>query len=161
MATPGVVSPGIAEILEIRDETEFAIALGKLVFARYESVGFEGLRPAERIVHCVDGLERDVNNGGFSQFFFNSPGNQTQETLAALQEIGAEHTARLVERAMSVFPGGRPSPDRSQRQDQLDALTEAHTAALSELDDQFYEYRDDLSGLVRAYVRAHQQDFQE
>jgi hypothetical protein len=60
-----------------------------------------------------------------------------------------------------VFPAGQPSPDRSQPQDQLDALTEDQTAALSELDDQFYEYRDDLTGLVRAYVRAHQQDFQE
>lgn len=155
------MSPSIAEILDIRDETEFAIALSNLVFGRYEAVGFAGLQPAERIVHCVDGLERDVNNGGFSQFFFNSPGDYSQETLAALQQIGAEHTARLVQRAMSVFPDGRPSPDRSQRQDQLDALGEEQAAVFDDVDGQFYEYRDDLTSLVRAYVRAHQPDFQE
>lgn len=161
MEATAVVSPSIAEILDIRDENEFAMALSDLVVARVEAVGYAGLRPGERIAYCVDGLEREVNHGGFSQFFFNPPGNLCQETVAALQAIGAEHTAQIVERAMAVFPDGKPSPDLNRRQAQLAALGEAQTVALDGLDDEFYQSHIDLTSLVRAYVRAHQQDFQE
>ena len=155
------MSPSIAEILDIREEDEFATALSDLVSARYQAVGYAGLRPGERVALCVDRLEREVKHGGFSQYFFNASGDLSQETVAALQEIGAEHIARVIERAMSVFPDGRPPADGSQRQAQLAALGEEQTASLGDLDDEFYASREDLPSLVRAYVRAHQQDFEE
>lgn len=155
------MSPSISEILDIREEDDFATALSDLVSARYQAVGYSGLRPGERVALCLERLEREVRSGGFSQYFFSAFGDLSQETLAALQEIGAEHLARVLERAMGVFPEGRPLTDCPQRQAQLAALGEEQTAALRDLDGEFYESRDDLTSLVRAWVRAHQQDFEE
>ena len=148
----------ISEILKIKDPTAFSIALSDLMYSRGGPAGLEGLRPAEQVVYCVDGLERDVNNGGFEQFFLNSPGEYAREAEAALRTIGAHHTAALVEQAIAVFPGG-PAPDQDGRAEQVDALSDDARARLDSLSAEFVEYHDDLSGLIRAYVAQHQADF--
>ena len=141
------------------DDTEFAIAMSDLVFARYEQAGFAGLTEAEQTVYCLDCLEREVNNGGFDQFFFNSSGNTAVETIPALERLGANHTAGLVRRAVAPFPGGRPSADRDERENQMEALPESARELWSQLDNDFYEYRDNLTALERAYVTAHRGEF--
>jgi hypothetical protein len=141
------------------DDTRFAIDMSNLVFARYEQAGFAGLTEAEQTVYCLDALEREVNNGGFDQFFFNSSGNTAMETVTALERLGAKHTAALVQRAAGVFPDGRPAADRDERETQMEALPESARELWSQLDDDFYEYRDNLTALERAYVRAHRGEF--
>jgi hypothetical protein len=101
-----------------------------------------------------------VNNGGFWQFFVNSAGDQARETVEALGAIGAAHTASLVERAMAVFPGGAPSPDHDTCQAQVDALPEEAHAQWEALDEAFFRYQDDLTGLLRGYVGRHTTDFE-
>jgi hypothetical protein len=149
----------IDEILAIEDPTEFAIALSNLVYGREGPPGLSGLTEAEQTVYCIDGLEREVNNGGFSQFFFNAAGDQARETVAALRRVGASHTADLVERAMAPFGPAGPSPDRDERSEQLDRIGDSADSLWSELDDAFYEYKDDLTGLLRSYVRSRRDQF--
>jgi hypothetical protein len=100
-----------------------------------------------------------VNNGGFSQFFLNSSGDTAAETIAALERLGAGHTAGIVRRAVSAFPGGRPSADRDVREKQMNALPESASGLWSELDGAFLEYRDNLAALERKYVTARRADF--
>ena len=141
------------------DDTAFAIDMSNLVFARHEAVGFAALTEAEQTVYCLDALEREVNNGGFDQFFFNSSGDTAMETVLALERLGASHTAGLVRRAVGVFPGGRPAADRDAREKHMDALPESARELWSELTDAFCEYRDNLTALERAYVQAHRAGF--
>jgi hypothetical protein len=148
----------IDEILAIEDPTGFAIALGDLVYGPPAGT-FETLRPAERVVWCLSGLEREVNNGGFHLFFVNSAGDEARETVEALRAIGAARTASLVERAMAVFPGGAPSADRDTRQEQVAALPEEAHAEWEALDPIFFRYEEDLTALLRAYVTQHVADF--
>ena len=149
----------IDEILAIEDPTRFAIALSNHVYGREGPGGFSGLSEAEQTVYCIDGLEREVNNGGFAQFFFNSAGDQARETVAALRRIGAAHTAELVERAMGPFGPTGPSADRDERATQLDRIGDSAEALWYELDDGFYEYKDDLTDLLRSYVRSRRDQF--
>jgi hypothetical protein len=149
----------IDDILAIEDPTKFAIALSNHVYGREGPGGFDGLSEAEQTVYCIDGLEREVNNGGFAQFFFNSAGDQARETVAALRRIGADHTARLVERAMAPFGPAGPSPSSDERAAQLEGIGDGATALWYELDDAFYEYKDDLTGLLRSYVRSRREQF--
>lgn len=150
---------GADDALREKDDTAFAIAMSNLVFARCEAAGFEALSEAEQTVYCLDALEREVNNGGFSQFFFNASGDTALETVSALERLGAGHTAALVRRALSVFPGARPSADRDAREKQMDGLPESARELWSELDQAFCEYRDNLAALERAYVSAHRAQF--
>lgn len=153
------MSSRIDEILAIEDGTQFAIALSNHVYGRQGPSGLSGLTEAEQTVFCVDGLEREVNNGGFSQFFINSSGEYASETVAALRRIGADHTAGLVERAMEPFGPGGPSRDWEERGKQLDEVQKSADSLWMELADAFYEYQDDLTGLMRSYVSARRDQF--
>jgi hypothetical protein len=42
------------------------------------------------IEELVSNLEAEINNGGFDQYFFNSTGDRTAETIRALELIGAK-----------------------------------------------------------------------
>jgi hypothetical protein len=72
------------------------------------------LRP-EQIVDLIRWLDAEVDNGGFHQFFNNSAGDKTADTIAALEEIGAINAAGIVRRAAAMFPGGMPPGNRDER----------------------------------------------
>jgi hypothetical protein len=57
----------IDAILSIANPTGFAIALSDFINSR--PTPFERMSPGEQAAYCVDELEREVNNGGFEQFF--------------------------------------------------------------------------------------------
>jgi hypothetical protein len=149
----------IDEVLAKDDPTDFSIALSNLVFARWDRDGFAALTPEEQVAYCVDALEREVNNGGFDQFFWNTSGNTAHETLAALKAIGAPKAAAMLEEAIALFPGGRVVPDREARERVLEEMGEAPREKWFALDGSFYEYPDDLTALMRAYVEKNRAKF--
>jgi hypothetical protein len=106
---------------------------------------------AERVFICIWQLEAEVNNGGFAQYYTNSSGDLASAAPAALESIGAPHTASIVRAANALFPAG-PSADRESRESAFDALAED---AFEELDERFLAYEEDLSSLLHAYVQAH------
>ncbi len=104
----------------------------------------------DEVVDLIDTLEGEVNNGGFHQYFYNSAGDRTAETIQALEIIGAFAMAEIVKRAAQKFPYGMPPKNRFERQD---ALLEAdpNAAAFRALDEEFYQYPDNLATLVTKY----------
>ena len=102
------------------------------------------------VQELIDELEAEINNGGFDQFFFNSAGDYTEETIEALIKIGAPSTAEIVKKAASKFPGGIPPRDRDTRQELLEKVSPDNDA-FEELDDEFLAYEDDLASLASAY----------
>lgn len=106
---------------------------------------------AERIVLAVEALEREVNNGGYDQFFLNEP-SHAHAIAAALTEIGCLATARITESAVDVL-GVRPGWTDEQIEAAALALQDAQMEKLSALDDEFYEYPDPIEGRLLAYIR--------
>jgi hypothetical protein len=149
----------IDEILAIDDATEFAIALSNLVCQRAYTLGFDALSAAEQVAFCVDELEREVNNGGFHQYFVNSGGNFVRQAQAALVAIGAPAMASVVARAMDPFPSPGPPADQEARCTLLEAMGDDVFETFEPLDEQFCDYPEDLTSLMRAYVEAHRADF--
>ena len=151
----------ISDVLANEDPTAFAIALSDLVFQRCDRDGFEALSAAESVAYCVDALEREVNNGGFEQFFGNSSGDTSAETLAALEKIGARQAAELLRSALSPFPNGAPPKDRDGRCELIDAMSDEVRSQWGELDARFWDYPDDLTSLMRQFVNAHRSEFRD
>ena len=106
-----------------------------------------------RVTELLDELEAEVNNGGFDQYFYNSAGDNTAETIQALDAVGAMHMANILRRAAAKFPGGMPPKERFTRQAVLLELF-PEAAAFEELDNEFYAYPDDLSSLLKKFVAA-------
>jgi len=72
----------------------------------------------------VYALVGEIGNGGFSQYFDNSSGDNAEIALAGLREIGADNAADITERAMAVFPDGKPPEDRYERQEIMEQMNE-------------------------------------
>ncbi len=117
----------------------------------------EKLNEHERVFFVTQLLEGEVNNGGFSQFFYNSSGNSSNEIVDSFTKIGALKIAKICEKAVSVFGGHIPN-DRDEREDLLDSLD--CDDILDECDDAFYKYPDDLEKLTITYITNHADYFQ-
>ncbi|HUA62724.1 MAG TPA: DUF4375 domain-containing protein [Verrucomicrobiae bacterium] len=70
--------------------------------AKAETIGEERLTKEERVVLAVMALEREVNNGGYSQFFSNSSRRFKPIVAEALRRIGCDDVARITERAIGA-----------------------------------------------------------
>ena len=104
-------------------------------------------------------LEREINNGGFNQFYFNSSGDFAHETIESLKAIGAFKTAEIVELANKQFPNNSVPKERDKRQELLEEIEDDANETWEELDQRFFEYEDDLNSINMEYVRKHQNDF--
>lgn len=114
------------------------------------------LSPEARLVYLVWSLDGEVHNGGFDQFFYNSLGDHWEELLSHLDTIGAVTSKRLLTQAISIFPDSTPAKSREERVKQLKSLDDTEVEALlSDLDEQFWKYEDNLAHRVSEFVSKH------
>ena len=105
----------------------------------------------DQILVTIWGLEADVNNGGFDQYYFNGSGDQAWFAPTALRSIGAHRMADIAERANALFGEAGPPPDSDERQSALFRITDANEGAWDQLDREFYAYPDDIAALLVAH----------
>lgn len=122
---------------------------------RFNGANFLELDELDQILVTIWGLEADVNNGGFDQYYFNGSGDQSPWAPEALRTIGAYKMADIVARANSVFGPDGPSHNRSARQAQLFLVAPPDKPGPWEaLDEEFFAYPDDISMLMEAFLRS-------
>jgi hypothetical protein len=153
-----LMATSIDEILRLENETDTLIRLSEYVNDRIKRDGFTGLQEPAKHFYRIYWLEAEINNGGFDQYFLNI-GEHAQDTVKALEVIGADHTAQLLRDAMSVFPGGLAPTDHDQCQRELLNVGEQREELLNKLDSKFYQYNDPISTLLLAFVKQHKEHF--
>jgi hypothetical protein len=121
-------------------------------------LNYEALSESERVCRTVWELEREVNNGGFLQYFFNSSGANAGHAVGALTAIGAIATARLAREAIAILGENTAWADQEARQDHLEDLSDEAEDALDELDQAFYACPDDLTVHLHHYLSTHRAD---
>jgi hypothetical protein len=65
--------------------------------------GLQSLSDEERVVLAVEALEREVNNGGYEQFFLNSTREYAPIIVDALTRIGCRRTAAITQKALDAL----------------------------------------------------------
>ena len=147
-------------IWNLTDTNDFVVAMTDHLYnkTQYGEV-MSALSEAERIFYITQTLEMEVNNGGFSQFFYNSSGNFSNELVGAFTAIGANATAAICQKAISAF--GRDIPvDRDEREEMLDELeSDEFDEILEECDNAFYDYEDNLNELNYNFVMKNKEFF--
>jgi hypothetical protein len=68
-----------------------------------EHDGLQSLTNEERIVLAVEALEREVNNGGYNQFFLSSSREFAPTIVAALQAIDCKKSATITQGAIKAL----------------------------------------------------------
>jgi len=116
------------------------------------AIGFFRLKPPQKSYLAVLMLDGEVNNGGLSQYFFNSSGGNWRDALAGLEAMGAAGQLAVFREAIAKFGKDGPSQDRALRQEQLAKLTRRDDALFDALDNRYYESKDSIEVLAKRYV---------
>ncbi len=149
-AEPAERSPGEEALEDLRQG--FYKRFVEIV-TNVDSDRFTELEPEARDIYVVGLLEGEVNNGGFSQYFWNTEGQHAAVTVDVLKRVGAKETASLLRRAMKLY-GAPPSDDLDEWYDRLERVDSEHEETLAELDEHFYEGADDLPVLVMKHFTS-------
>ena len=147
-------------IWNLTDTNDFVVAMTEHLDNKTQyGEDMSALSEAERIFYITQTLEMEVNNGGFSQFFYNSSGNFSNELVGAFTAIGANATAAICQKAISAF--GRDIPvDRDEREEMLDELgSDEIDEILEECDSAFLDYEDNLNELNYNFVMKNKKSF--
>ncbi|OGP61421.1 MAG: hypothetical protein A2V67_02005 [Deltaproteobacteria bacterium RBG_13_61_14] len=65
--------------------------------------GANQITAEERVIQAIEALEREVNNGGYSQFFLNSSREYAPIIVEALTRISCPKTAEITRRAIAAL----------------------------------------------------------
>lgn len=117
------------------------------------------LTEEQKLFYYNQCLEREINNGGFNQYFFNSSGDFAHKTVQSLKTIGAKKTADILQNAIDQFPNSNVPEDRTERQVILEQIQETAGQVWEELDQMFFSYEDDLNTLNIEFVRKNKDKF--
>jgi hypothetical protein len=144
--------------LETAEMNHRLVDLAEGPATRFWRVDFEVLSGPERVFRAVWELEGEVNNGGFSQYFFNSSGALAPFVVDALRSIGANQTAQLLERAVNVVGKQTDWQVDASRRARLQVLAGNAVAELTDLDHAFLRYPEDLTALLYNYAWTHREE---
>jgi len=139
------------------DRNRYLIDLSESKRTDFGRVDFAKQSEVQKVFSAVWEIESQVNNGGFDQYFRNSDSEVICFAPTALITIGATACAKIVESAIRLIS---PLPATQEgRCDALDSLSQTQQEMLESADTEFFEYPDDLTTLLFAYVARHTEAF--
>lgn len=95
----------VDELLALEGEyriDSLVIAFEQAMDQKAARVGDDNLTEEERIILAIEALEREVNNGGYGQFFVNSSREFAPVIVHALRRIGCPKTADITQKAQQI-----------------------------------------------------------
>lgn len=112
--------------------------------------------PEEHTLLAVMALEREVNNGGYHQFFLNSSHKYALTVVPALETIGCAATAALTQRAIHALHLDSPTVEGIEHA--MSKPDPERDKVLATLDRQFYEVFE-IEPKLFAFVESRQHAF--
>ena len=117
----------------------------------------QSLTEEERIVLAVEALEREANNGGYSQFFANSSREFAPVVVAALQRIGCKKIATITRRAVKALGASGLTGDAIDAAMAVD--DEQRFAKLNRCDDSYYKSTEPIAERLFAFIEVNKTNF--
>lgn len=110
----------------------------------------------EQYVLAIEALEREVNNGGYSQFFMNSSNEFASVIEDALRAINCPKTADITRDALEALEtegdlSAEAVSDAVQEDDEL-------AAALDEFDQRYFANDEPIADRLFAWIRANKDE---
>jgi hypothetical protein len=118
------------------------------------------LTTAQKIVFFVSNLEKELNNGGFNQFYWNTSGDYVSETVEALKSIGANKAITIIEKANSVWRDSNVPKTQDERQQIFLEIEATAEDIWDNCDQEYLQYEQDITKLLFTYAKDNQEEFQ-
>jgi hypothetical protein len=151
----------IEELIEMAGEfriDSLLVAMEQALNQKAEDIGEHELSDEERVVLAVEALEREVNNGGFAQFFANSSGQYASIIVDSLLRIGCQETANITSGAINALGLQDFSPETLDAA--LESENEERDEQLEECDGLYSGVGEDIASQLFEFVRTHQDAIQ-
>ncbi len=113
--------------------------------------GEANLSKEELAVLAVEALEREVNNGGYSQFFLNTP-EFAGVIVDSLIAIDCPKTTEITRKAIDALGLRNLTP--SEISSVLPSESEEVVDKFNECDSAYYEAAEDIAGQVLAFIKV-------
>lgn len=128
------------------------LAFEQAIGQKAEHDGLQTLTDEERIVLAVEALEREVNNGGYNQFFVNSSREFAPAIVGALQRIDCKKTATITQRAMKALGISDITSEAIGKA--MAGEDEQRLAKLNRCDDSYYKSTEPIAERLFAFIKA-------
>jgi Domain of unknown function (DUF4375) len=106
----------------------------------------------ERIILAIEALEREVNNGGYHQFFVNSSRDYGPIIVDALHRIGCPKTAAITQKAVKVAQATGMTAEEIEHETWEE--NEERQEALAECDTLYFEGPENIEESLFAFIKA-------
>lgn len=151
-----VVAEGAAEgLLSLHGISGFKERLWR----KADEQGLTSLTDPQRYYLAVLNFDSEVNNGGLSQYFFNSSGDEWKSALSGLEAMESKERFAVLSQALSKFGAGGPDKSRESRMRQLSKLARADEDLFNDLDKQYYASTEVVEVLAMRYVLKNREAF--
>ena len=152
----------IANILKLEDEIQIIEAIGEIIWQKKEETeDFSTLTDEEKVFVFVDLFEGAMGEGGFHFFFNSDAGDFVEEIITSYNEIKAVKTAKLISKALELYPVTKYSPDVEIRTAYIANADENILSGWEDLDELFFENEteEDIVTLIVDYIKANENQF--
>ncbi len=154
------------DILATIPDTEIELAVIDYVgtkigddYAREQEI-VASLKPGVRALYITWGVEAEVNNGGFNQYYWNSAGKFADDAPDAFEYFAAQEHAELMREANSVRSAEAAAMQKYKDQGTIEAFSASYgESKLEPLDKQFFALAENLSALRIAKIRSFPEEF--
>lgn len=140
------------ELLALEDEYRIDSLVVAFESALQQKEASQPLSRSERYVLAIEALEREVNNGGYSQFFLNSSHDYLDVVEEALVAIGCVKTAALTRRAIDALGlSGNVTGEMAEAVVGRD--DEAIRSALDECDSEYFGNDEAIADMLFSWIK--------
>lgn len=109
-----------------------------------------------QMVYATTGVEMEVNNGGFNQYFWNSTGQFQRQAIDGYKLIGATAHSELVAEAVQIQAKQEAKMKKFKDADTTTAFSESYKDnPLNKCDSKFYKLTENASALRIKFIREH------
>jgi len=114
-------------------------------------VGADKLSEEERVILAVEALEREVNNGGYDQFFVNTA-EFVPLVVDALNRVGCPEVAALTQEAIDILGmEGRVTVEVIEQL--MEEESDERDDRLNKCDRRYYKEAGDLAGKLFEFIK--------
>ena len=110
------------------------------------------LTKEEQTILAIEALEREVNNGGYGQFFVNSSREFAPMIVESLRRIGCPKTADITQVAVDIVKQIPITREESENGTWMD--NDARSDVLCECDNLYFERPENIAELLFAFIKA-------
>ena len=121
--------------------------------------GFDALSEPQKRYYAVFLYDADVRNGGHLQYLGNFAPRDFHLAVYGLRAVQAPKRAAILEEGLQVFGRSAPPKSRRRRHQILNGLTKRQRKVLSDLDQRYYEGRENVNKLLALYAVNHKKEF--